>query len=345
MKSITKKWLCAAAKLMLFLVLFGLIYTLLLNVFINKEYTQALALIEEQPDGKYDVILAGPSHMQFAVQPAQLFGEYGIASCNVSTTAQSIPSTYHLIKEMIDRHDPELVVVDLFCLFYPEIAFAPERIHQTMDFFPLSKNKIVAIQDLVRENRAEFYFPIMLFHGRWKSLTREDYMMYFDTNETYQLLSGTEVFSAPFTPVPIEETVDIPEIPLRYLKKITDLCKETETQLLLTVVPYRADVDNNGVTAVYQQQIYNKAAELADAWGVDFLNGLHHLEDMHFDFTTDMMEYSHVNVSGAQKISAYYGKHFREHYTLPDRIKDASYADWYADYEEYLEQIELLVSN
>lgn len=336
----TKKRLQAVGKCALFLVLLMTMVSLLNAVFVGKEYNKALALIEKQPDGEYDVVLAGPSHMQFAVQPAQLFGEYGIAACNVSTTAQSVPSTYYMVREMIDRHDPELVVVDLFSLFCPDMAFASVRIHQALDHFPVSENKIAAIEDMAEENREEFYIPFLLYHGRWKELSRDDYMMYFETNETYQLLPGVQQFMEPFVPVPVEETEEIPEIPLSYLEKIVELCAETDTKLLLTVIPYRADVDNNETSAIYQQRLFNKAQELAGQWGVDFLNGLHVLEEMEFDFTMDMVEYSHVNASGAKKISAYYGEYIREHYAVPDRSQDPAYEDWYADYEEYLQKLQ-----
>lgn len=326
-----------AAVLVLLLVL---MYACLNAIFIGKSGNSHMAKIVLAKDGTYDVILAGPSHMQLAVQPAQLFAEQGIASCNISTSAQSVPTTYHLLKEMIARHDPELVVVDLFCLFQPEKLFSPSRLHQAIDFFPLSRNKIEAVQDLVTENQREFYIPFIYYHNRWNCLERDDYVMYLYSNETYQLLEGLEVFDTPFTPVPEDQTAEIPEIPLRYLEQIVTLCKETDTELLLTVIPYRADLDNNDTSAIYQQELYNTVAQLAQEWDVPYLNGLYYLDEMNFDFTTDMVEYSHVNASGAVKVSAFYGSYLREHFQFPDRSQDPDYAHWYADYEEYLSMVE-----
>jgi len=328
------------AKLLLLVFLLILMLVGLNTVFMGKSYNQHMAKIFQAPDDSYDVILAGPSHMQFAVQPAQLFGEQGIASCNISTTAQSIPTTYHLLKEMIPRHSPELVVVDLFCLFHPQKLFAPERLHQAIDFLPLSRGKIEIVQDLITENQADFYFPFLFYHDRWKELTRDDYVMYLDTNETYQLLEGVQAFEKPFIPVPENQTAEIPEIPLQYLEKIVALCRETDTQLLLTVIPYRADEDNNNTSAVYQQQLYNTVAQLAEEWDVPYLNALHYVSEMNFDFTTDMVEYSHVNASGCLKISEFYGSYLREHFDIPDRSQDPEYADWFEDYNQYLQDVQ-----
>lgn len=331
-----KKKIHRIAKFLLLLLLLFLVFNCLNTVFMGKSYNQHMAKIFRASDETYDVILAGPSHMQFAVQPAQLFGQYGIASCNISTTAQSIPTTYHLLKEMISRHDPEVVVVDLFCLFHPEKLFSPERLHQAIDYFPLSLNKIEIVNDLIEENQREYYFPFILYHDRWKTLKHDDYILYRSTNETYQFLEGLYVFDTPFTPVPENQTAQIPEIPLLYLEKIVTLCQKTDTQLLLTVIPYRADQDNNNTSAIYQQQLFNSVALLAKEWNVAYLNALYCLNDIDFDFTTDMVEYSHVNASGSQKISEFYGNYLREHFNIPNRSQDPSYTDWYDDYQQYL---------
>lgn len=337
-----KKAAVSIAKVLLFLFLFVTIYSYTRDVLRGSSTATALRVIAEQPDNTYDVILAGPSHMQYAIQPAQLFGEHGIVACNTASAAQSIPTTYYVVKEMIDRHDPELVVLDLFNLFYPEVYFNQTRFHQAIDNFTFSRIKAEAINDLVDEGKAEFYLNYLLYHGRWKSLTESDYRSSSDFNASYQIRGELTVFSEPFIPIDPSETAEIPEIPLDYLKRIVDLCKETDTQLLLTVVPYRADVDNNDTSAVFQQKMYNAAALLAEEWDVDFLNSLHHLDEMQFDFATDMREYSHVNASGSEKISKYYGNYFVEHYDLPNQSENKKYADWHDDYQAYLTRLEIL---
>lgn len=339
MNTTLKKQAQKVAKAILFIALFLLIYTYSRDVLRNKSESEALGIIMKQENETYDVILAGPSHMQYAIQPAQLFAEYGIAACNTSTAAQSIPTTYYVVKEMIDRHDPELVVLDLFCVFYPEVFFSPTRFHQAIDNFPISVNKAQSILDLVEVSKSEFFVNYLLYHSRWKELKRSDYTAHKDFNETYQLLAGTYPYANDFVPVDESEKSELPDISLEYLKKIVDLCKETDTRLLLTVIPYRADIDNNDTSAIEQQKIYNRIAEYAKDWDVDYFNGLFHIDEIGFDFMTDMVEYSHVNSSGAQKITTFYGKYFTDNYNLPDRSDDKNYDKWYDDYEEYLDKL------
>jgi len=330
-----KAFLITAAKVLLFLALFLSLYGYTREVLRDKTQSEALAIVMDQPKGSYDVVFAGPSHMQYAMHPAQLFAEYGITSCNVSTSAQSIPTSYYVVKELIRQQEPELVVLDLFCLFYPEIYFTPVRFHQAVDNFSLSSVKAEAIEDLGGDFKKEFYLNYLLYHGRWKELTRYDYTIHREFNETFQLLYGATPYPTPFAPVDPGETAEIPEVPLTYLKKLVELCRETDTRLLLTVIPYRADEDNNDTSAIYQQQLYNALALHCQEWGVDYLNGLHYLQDMAFDFNTDMYEYSHVNTSGAQKISNWYGRYLQDHYDLTDHRSNPDFSHWYEDVAAY----------
>lgn len=326
------------AKLLLFAVLFLVIYSYSREVLRNKSESEALGVIMKQPNDTYDVILCGPSHMQYAVQPALLFGEFGIASCNTSTAAQSIPTTYYVIKEMVERHDPELVVLDLFCLFYPENFFAPARFHQAIDNFNLSPTKVEAVLDLADESQSEYLINYLLYHTRWKELTRDDYKVHDEYHEKYQHHMIRYAYPEPFTPV--YDKADVPDVPLEYLKKIVDYCKETDTELLLTVIPYRADIDNNDTSAILQQQMYNTVEELAKQWDVEYFNALHHLDEMSFDFSTDMIEWSHINAYGAEKVTRYYGKMIKDNYDIPDRSQDEKYLEWHEDYKEYLATFE-----
>ncbi|MBQ7875944.1 MAG: hypothetical protein IJ316_01515 [Clostridia bacterium] len=308
MKTKTFENLKKILKAILFIALFLMLYTSSREVLRNKSESESLGRIMDMPNDSYDVILAGPSHIQYGVQPKILMDKYSIKSCNTATAAQSVPTTYYVVKEMIKRHDPEIVVVDLFCLFYPENYFTDTRFHQAIDNFPLNKTKHEAIQALAGENKSEFYLNYMLYHGRWKTLTRDDYMIGKEFDETSQVLNITTPFENDF--VPLDENVrgDIPDVPLEYLKKIVDLCKETDTELILTVIPYRADVDNNGVTGIYQQSLYNSVKVLCEEWDVEYINLLHHLDEIGFDFKTDMAEFSHLNESGSKKVSEYFGR-------------------------------------
>ncbi len=295
-------------KAVLFVALFLSLYTYTRDVLRDKSESEALGVIMQQKNENYDVILAGSSHIQYSVQPKILKEKYSVNACNTATAAQSVPTSYFVIKEMIDRHQPKAVVLDLFCMFYPENYFTDTRFHQAIDNFPIGKTKIEAVNALSGDNKSEFYLNYMLYHGRWKTLTKYDYTIHDEFDETMQVLDATESFENDF--VPLDENIkgEIPQIAQEYLEKIIKLCKETDTELILTVIPYRADTFNNSVTGEYQQSVYNSVSDLAKEWNVDYINLLHKTDELGFDFQTDMAEFSHVNRSGSEKVSDYFGK-------------------------------------
>ncbi len=299
-------------KFLLFAVIFLCLYQGSREVLRNKSESEALGRIFLQPDEKYDVVLAGPSHIQYGIQPEILREKFSVSACNTATAAQSVPTSYYVIKEMIRRHTPKIVVMDLFCLFYPEEYFSVARFHQAIDNFPFGKTKIEAVEDLAKDDWEEFILNYMLYHGRWKTLKREDYMVLKEFDEEKQVLDAVSEFENDFQALDKSVVYDVPQTALEYLEKIVDLCKENDVELILTVIPYRADVDNNSVTGVYQQGIYNQVELYAKEWGVEFINMLHLLDEIGFDFKTDMAEFSHLNKSGSDKVTDYWGKILKE---------------------------------
>lgn len=337
-----KKTAPAVAKLLLFVFLFLTIYNYTDAAFRGSNMHNAIPLVAKQPDESYDVILAGSCHMQLSIQPAQLFAEYGIASCNTGSAAQSIPLSYFLIKEMIDRHSPELVVLDLFTLYEGKPFAADSWAHEALDGLPLTINKARAINELMDEGRKHFYFNYIFYHSRWKELEKADYHLETTVAEKYQFsVDGIAEFPGPFSPVDPEETAEIPELAREYIEKTIKLCKETGTELLLTVTPYRADMTNDSKEASEDiQRLFNSAAKLAEEYGVDYFNCLHHIEDVGLDFMEDYVDASHVNAIGSEKVSRYYGQYLRDNYQLPDRSEDKAFRDWHEDCEEYLKVLE-----
>ena len=54
------------------------------------------------------------------------------------------------------------------------------------------------------------------------------------------------------------------------------------------------------------------------------------------DYLTDCYDdSSHLNPSGAKKVTAYLGNYMMSHYEIPDRRNDPAYAKWHDDLVRY----------
>nr|MCR5511406.1 hypothetical protein [Lachnospiraceae bacterium] len=98
--------------------------------------------------------------------------------------------------------------------------------------------------------------------------------------------------------------------------------------VLLTVMPFPVTDENSWISV-------NTARDIADEYGVDFINFL----DMDIvDFSTDCYDMdSHMNPSGAWKITDYLGTYLKDRYGLTDHRGDEAYAKWDSDYGLYHE--------
>ena len=79
--------------------------------------------------------------------------------------------------------------------------------------------------------------------------------------------------------------------------------------------------------------------------GVQGYTSYQQIEENMLDPTTDYRDDGHLNVFGAQKVTAFMGNYISERYDIPDRSEDTFYKEkWNGDYQEYLayvtEQIE-----
>ena len=53
------------------------------------------------------------------------------------------------------------------------------------------------------------------------------------------------------------------------------------------------------------------------------------------DYETDCYDDTHLNRSGAEKVTTYLGDYLAAHYTLSDHRNDPAYASWHGDYETW----------
>lgn len=120
--------------------------------------------------------------------------------------------------------------------------------------------------------------------------------------------------------------------PLAYLDKIRTLCEETGIQLILIKAPSLAPQwypsDNEQVTAY--------AAE----HNLPYLNFYELLKETGIDYETDTYDGGlHMNLSGANKLSAYLGQVLAGQYGIPDHRNDSKLAAAYEKKISFYEEM------
>ncbi len=318
-------------KALLFTLGLCLIVVGLSRVFERKTSAQMYDAFFEAEEN-FDVLFLGTSHTSNGVLPLQLWKEQGIGSYNMAGHGNQLATTYWVLVNALDYTDPRVVVLDLSYLSENQKTslVSVNQTHVSLDAIPFSWNKIRMVNDLfdTAGEKAEFLADFIIYHDRWSELTAEDF--HYQPLSYKGAVPGYSV-AVPQAAVKLDrsEVCGSDTVGVEYLRKILNLCKARDIDVVLTYLPFPASGD--------KQREANLGYEIADACEVPYLNFL----DMDVvDYDTDCLDAdSHLNLSGAVKVTRYLGEYLRENYDLPDRRCDAEYASWQQEADKFAQSI------
>ena len=289
--------------------------------------------------GEYDVLFIGNSHVVNDIFPFVLWRNYGIASYNFGGNGNTMPVTYWQMRLALSYAKPKLVVVDMNDIdLNDKVTGHSSNIHTTLDVFPISKLKYEALEDLmdipgvydfdgneIMKMRWEYLFTLGKYHSRWSQINGNDF------HPEYSKTKGAHVAIDVQGPIEYEITDEHMEESgwgFVYLRRIIEDCQAQGIGVLLVNLPYPADEK--------QQMSANTVYDLASQYGIEYINFVS--MDQVVDYNVDLFDgNSHLNPSGANKVSDYLGKFIADHYGIPDRREEKAYQHWKEEYEAYLD--------
>lgn len=253
----------------------------------------------------HDVVFIGDCELYENISPAVLWEEYGINSYIRGSAEQLIWQSYYLMEETFRYEKPKVVVFNILSLKYNEPQKETYN-RMTLDGMRWSKSKVDSIMASMTEEESfiEYVFPILRYHSRWNQLTADDFQ--------YFLTRKDVTFNGYYMRVDVRPAENVPEgRPLadyrfgdnayKYLDMMTKLCQENGVELVLVKAPslYPAWYDQ------WELQMEDYAAE----HGLKYYNFLEMTEEIGLDFTQDTYDAGlHLNLSGAEKLSRYFGE-------------------------------------
>lgn len=293
---------------------------------------------EQEED--FDVLFLGTSHVINGIFPMELWNDFGIVSYNFGGHGNRIPVSYWVLENALEYTTPRLVVVDVLMVESDEkISPTHEYVHLSLDCFSVTKTKIEGIYDLFDDaeqtdengdnpdKKLGYIWDFGQYHSRWNGLDENDV-----TNADVTQEKGAESRIAVAEPqeysiVPQTEVLQKNTVGMDYLRKIIEDCQRRGIDVLLVHLPYPSTDE--------QQIAANSVYAIAEEYGVDYLNFV--AMDSVVDYGVDCFDsYSHLNPSGARKVTKYLGDYIVQHYDIPDRREDERYVSWFDDYEEYI---------
>lgn len=281
----------------------------------------------EQEKDSVDLLLLGSSHAFVNIDPGILWEEYGIPAYDLGGGIQPFWNTYYFLKEALKTQSPKLIVKEAFTTtFISEYNDNGRAVSNTFGM-KWSWDKVEAIKlSAPPDKQSSFLLGYCQYHTRFRELTREDFLENKGDSAKYANWKGSYVSTviSPFqwpAEVQTEERRPMAAKTEEWYRKTIELAQSSGIPLLIIVSPY-PDV------TIWDQAVYNTAADVAAEYGVPFINFNEDFGTLDLDPATDYYNGGHMNIWGSRKFANQLGELITECYGLPDHRGDSAYRSW-----------------
>ncbi len=293
------------------------------------------AMIAEyyEEEKNHDVIFIGDCEVYDSFIPAVLWEEYGIHSYIRGSAQQLIWQSYYILEETLQYEKPDVVVFNVLSLKY-NVPQKESYNRMTLDGMKFSVSKLKAIKAsmLEEEQFLDYVFPILRYHSRITQLKKEDFVYLFQKDKVTHNGYYIRVDVAPATYIPEGRPLgdySFGDNALLYLNKMVQLCKEQDIQLILVKAP--------SLYPYWYEEWEVQVEAFAKEHQVPYINFLELIEECSIDYTTDTYDAGlHLNLSGAQKVTRWFGEFLQKECGLTSRKEEEKLvAIWDKKLEEY----------
>lgn len=285
----------------------------------------------------HDVIFIGDCEVYSNFSPAALWEKYGINSFIRGSADQYVFQSYYLLEDTFLYETPKVVVYNVQALQY-DASRSEEYNRMTLDGMRWSKYKVASIFASMTEgeNFADYVFPILRYHDRWKSLGAEDFKYYFAKKQvTFNgYYMSLEIKPAPENTLPARPTgVRFGERAWEYLDKMADACEARGVTLLLIKAP--------SLYPEWHKEWDEEVRAYAAKRGLTYLNLLEKTDEIGLDYSVDTADGGyHLNLTGAEKCAEWLGGILSADLGLEDRRGEEKLsAAWETKLAAYREEI------
>lgn len=281
----------------------------------------------KQKEDTVDALFVGSSHVYCDISTGVLWDQKGIAAYDLGGAEAPAWTSYYHLKEALKTQHPDVVFYELSIAGIRPTLYPPEFWVEDNNYgMKWNSNRI----DMLKENTLEKTFPKLLFplgpmHGRYTDLSENDFT---DVKNTinYKGFDPREYvveYERPDDVTKVTGRTPCSEKAEEYLRKIIALTKEENVELVLFVVPY--------VVQPEEQEIYNYMFDIGKEEGITCIDFNTMYDEIGIDFATDMADELHLNFSGNYKFSSFMADMLADDYGIPDRRGDSNYDSWNVD--------------
>lgn len=298
------------------MILTGVILLFLINVFAKTwRPRENLYYFYQLEKNSLDVINIGSSHVHSSINTVRMYEQEGISSYNLSAGSQPIWYSYYYLKEALKTQTPKVIILDVYTLSNTNDDDYIAKAQLNLLTMKPSYDKWEALRVSGTDDMISLFLGFPKNHARYRELTSKEYdnkvclnMMGYAYTGNTEPLDKDSVLNAES----ISDTAPISAKAEEYLRKTIELCREKDIEIVLVNAPW---------PNIQQEDAkrYNYIGQIAEEYGVDFIDGCDMSEQIGIDYRTDNAEGSgHLNYNGSLKWTNYLMQYLSDNYSLPD---------------------------
>ncbi len=281
-----------------------------------------------------DVLFLGSSQNFCTVNPCILWKEEGIASYVLGSSAQDAWATKAYLEYGLKEQSPRAVFVECAGLVLQDKT-EEQWNRRAYDNLPFSISKFRNLANSIREEESflSYVFPVLRFHERWEELGAIDFeWAIYGIEEGDYSYKGYypryRVTKADLTQ--IKDAVpdyELTESTRKAIYGMKEVCDKVGAELVLWKAP-----------APYWREVYKESLEnICKELGIKYVDLNYSTEEIGIDSDKDFYDsYSHLNDSGATKVSSYLAQYLKRELNLPDHRGENKYEDYETNYHHYV---------
>lgn len=335
-------------KAIVFLLILAVLFVNLTYLFRNTNINTRGTVLHyyNEPEDSLDVVLIGASNIMRYWDPMRAWNSYGLASYDYAPSGMTSSTHFAALKDALETQTPKLVILEIR-KFISNDALNLDYARRLLDSHDVNFSRFQDVRyycdafDVPMEEALPLYIDLMYYHNNYDALFNAKNWDMADNriaynpqaNKGYYPFEKTTYFADPRENLS-QEVMPLDDINQKFLVDILEYCQEREIQLLLVASPM--------VITQKESQRLNAVAQLAEEYGVPFLDTNLYYEQMGLDFSGDFSDAHHTNVLGADKFTDFLGNYLAENYDLPDRRNDPAYEAWHVVYENYREDSDVI---
>lgn len=305
-----------------------LLQRLLMPKYVKGVVEGALTAEYYQETTDHDVLMVGDCEVYENLSPIKMWEDYGITSYIRGSAQQLIWQSYAMLEDALRYEKPKVVVFNVLAMKYDQPQKETYN-RMTLDGMRWSKTKIDAINASMCEGESflSYVFPLLRYHSRWSDLDSDDVRYMFDSKKISHNGYYMRVDEKAAEDIPKGKALNnytFGENAYKYLDKMVKLCKENDIKLVLIKAP--------SLYPYWYEEWERQMEDYAKKNEVEYINFLKCKEQVGLDFKKDTYDGGlHLNLSGAEKLSTYFGNWLKQTYGLEDHRKDADIAKVYEE--------------